>query len=119
MSEEWQDYPVYDIDDFSIQDGLMINAVLKNHSLLQFGINEIIKITAVKTDQISFFDDVILYLYHAENNIYIVHSESENYNDLFKIISAFEGFNFDNYLKAVQSVESGEFICWEKKNGAE
>ena len=37
------------------------------------------------------------------------------YGDVFEIISKYEGFNFDEYIKSVSCTKNARFEVWEKK----
>ncbi|WP_375580333.1 hypothetical protein ABWH96_04660 [Marivirga tractuosa] len=81
----------------------------------QINWNDIDEIVVVTTDEGPFLPDFWLVLLGKDNSCSLPQG-APKYDEVFEIISMYEGFNFDEYIKSVSSVEKARFELWKRNN---
>ena len=74
-------------------------------------------ILLINTDQGPVFPDVWLTLVD-DNNRCMIPQGSKGFEELYEIVSKYEGFNFDNFIKSMSSTDNAEFVLWKKEASA-
>ena len=75
--------------------------------------NEIEKISIVTTDEGPFLPDVWLILMGNEKGCSMPQG-APKYDEVYDIISKYEGFDFEQVIKAVTSTDNAKFELWKK-----
>ena len=78
-------------------------------------LNDIVKVSIRTTDEGPFLEDVFLMIYDKDDTVFEVEQQAPFYYFIYGIVSLFKDFNYDQVIKAMQSTQNNEFICWEKK----
>ena len=77
--------------------------------------NDIHQISIITTDQGPFNPDVWLTLL-GDDGICQIPQGCAGYDEVYDIVSQYEGFDIDEVIKAMQSTQNNEFILWKRKS---
>ena len=72
------------------------------------------QIKLINTDQGPWSPDVWLALLGNEDGC-LIPQGAKGYNEVYDIVSKYEGFNFDNVIKSMACACNNEFDLWTKK----
>nr|WP_320117446.1 hypothetical protein [uncultured Marinifilum sp.] len=75
---------------------------------------DIIEIAIQTTDEGPFLPDVWLMLIGNDNGCSIPQG-APRFDDIYEIVSKYENFNFDEFIKAMGSADNARFVIWSKK----
>lgn len=75
---------------------------------------EIEEIFLVNTDEGPFLPDIWLILMGAGKGCSIPHG-NKGYDEIYKIVSKYSGFNFENVVKSMSCADNAKFELWKKK----
>jgi hypothetical protein len=50
----------------------------------------------------------------GDNNCCTIPHDSDEFEKIYNIISKYEGFNFDNFIKSMSCADNAEFLLWTK-----
>lgn len=81
----------------------------------QINWNDIDKIAIITTDEGPFLPDVWLILTGKDSGCSMPQG-APGYDEVFDIISNYEGFNFEEYLKSVSCTDNAGFEVWTRKS---
>jgi hypothetical protein len=74
---------------------------------------EIEEIKLLNTDDGPFLPDVWLCLIGA-NSRCLIPQGSDGYDEVYEIVSKYEGFSFENVIKSMACTDNAEFRLWKK-----
>ena len=74
----------------------------------------IIQIKLINTDQGPWSPDVWLALLGDEDGC-LIPQGAKGFDEVYEIVSKYEGFNFENFIKAMSCTDNAEFELWTKK----
>lgn len=74
---------------------------------------EIERITLVNTDEGPFLPDIWLVLSGGGKQCAIPHG-SNGYNEVFKVVSDYEGFHFERVIESMGCTDNATFVLWER-----
>ncbi len=83
------------------------------HQPQQIHWSNITKIKLINTDTGPWLPDIWLGLQGDEASCLIPHG-AKGYDEVYDIVSKYEGFNFENVMQSMTCTENREFILWEK-----
>jgi hypothetical protein len=83
----------------------------RSQSILWQDINRIL---LINTDEGPLQPDVWLALIGA-NSRCMIPQGSHGFEDVYEIVSRYEGFNFENVIKSMSTADNAEFVLWAKK----
>ena len=91
------------------------NSLIYEHGMFreEIAFGEITQIDLVTTSDGPFFEDVFAVLRGQDKEITIPQN-AENFELLFEVFKAFEGFSYEAFIEAMSSVENATFVCWKK-----
>jgi len=72
------------------------------------------QIKLINTDQGPWLPDIWLALLGNEDGCLIPHG-AKGFNEVYDIVSKYEGFNFENFAKSMSCTDNVEFDLWTKK----
>jgi hypothetical protein len=76
--------------------------------------HDIKQIKLINTDEGPLTEDIWLILSGSNSTVAIPHG-ARGFNQVFDIISKYDGFDFDAFTNSMTSTENAEFILWTKK----
>lgn len=85
---------------------------MKNSNVQEFDMSKLTKISVLTTALGPIYDDVALAMFFNEV-VLILTSTHYCYSDLYDDITKRVSINYEEYIKAMSSVENAEFILWE------
>lgn len=72
------------------------------------------QIKLINTDQGPWLPDVWLALLGDEDGC-LIPQLAKGFNEVYGIVSKYEGFNFENFIKSMSCTDNAEFDLWTKK----
>ncbi|WP_339925310.1 hypothetical protein [uncultured Cyclobacterium sp.] len=79
--------------------------------------NNIKEIKLINTDSGPWLPDVWLALI-SENDGCLIPQGAQGYDEVYEIVSKYEGFNFENVMESMSCTDNAEFNLWNKLNTA-
>ncbi|RYE23149.1 MAG: hypothetical protein EOP42_23565 [Sphingobacteriaceae bacterium] len=76
---------------------------------------DIEQVLLVNTDQGPWFPDVWLTLVGC-NGSFKIPLGAKGYEEIYAVVSNYEGFNFENVIESMSCTERATFILWDKNN---
>jgi hypothetical protein len=76
--------------------------------------NDIKEIIMLNTDDGPWLPDVWMGLIGDEGGC-LIPLGAKGYDDVFDIVSKYEGFDFESYIKSATCTENAQFLVWKKK----
>jgi hypothetical protein len=76
--------------------------------------NDITEIKLINTNAGPFAPDVWLALL-GENSGCLIPQGAKGFETVYDIISKYENFNFENFIKSMSCTDNEEFLLWKKK----
>jgi hypothetical protein len=77
--------------------------------------NNIQTIELINTNQGPLLPDVWLSL-SGENNNCMIPQGSKGFEEVYAIVSEYEGFNFENVIRSMSCADNAKFLLWTKKD---
>ncbi len=75
--------------------------------------NDIQEIQMINTDEGPFLPDVFLILI-SEKEKCMIPQGAKGFDEVYEIVSKYENFNFENFIKSMQCTDNAVFVLWEK-----
>jgi hypothetical protein len=75
---------------------------------------EISEIRMINTDVVPFAPDIWLALFSTDTQPCLIPHGSKGCEDVYNIVSKYEGFDFENVIKSMSSVSNEQFLLWRK-----
>ena len=79
---------------------------------------DIVEIWFINTDAGPVAPDIWLALVGTESGCLVPTSDCDGYDQVFDIVSKYEGFNFQNVINSMSCAENERFLLWRKEDAA-
>ena len=79
--------------------------------------NDIHEIKLINTDEGPWLPDIWMALIDDNKKVCLIPHGNKGFDQVFEIISKYEGFNMENFGKSMTYSDNAEFVLWVKKQG--